>query len=165
MSICVLYLCESVVSYIKFYCRTYMIFVKGEKRGRVCKPGSVPRGMTPFGDGHLSRRPVARPFQRSTRDIKDGAPCSRRNRLCSALLRRGFAGRAVTRVAGELLPHHFTLTGGKFPLGGMLSAALSLILRPVDVIHPPSPAEPGLSSAAALLAKSADATVQLSRAL
>ncbi len=49
--------------------------------------------------------------------------------------------RPVTRPAGELLPHRFTLTCGSKRLhalnhvGGLLSAALSLPLRAVGVTH------------------------------
>jgi hypothetical protein len=43
--------------------------------------------------------------------------------------------RPVTRPAGELLPHRFTLAGELPPLGGLLSVALSLALRPVGVTH------------------------------
>jgi len=45
---------------------------------------------------------------------------------------------SVTRPAGELLPHRFTLTGPlnmSTGLGGLLSVALSLVLRPVGVTH------------------------------
>jgi hypothetical protein len=56
--------------------------------------------------------------------------------------------RRVTPPAGALLPHRFTLAGGavNFQLrlltdggssGGLLSVALSLTSRPVDVIHHP----------------------------
>jgi hypothetical protein len=56
--------------------------------------------------------------------------------------------RRVTSPAGALLPHRFTLTGGAANLqhfsvtvggssGGLLSVALSLTSRPVDVIHHP----------------------------
>jgi len=45
---------------------------------------------------------------------------------------------SVTRPAGELLPHRFTLAGPsdlRTNLGGLLSVALSLALRPVGVTH------------------------------
>lgn len=56
--------------------------------------------------------------------------------------------RRVTPPAGALLPHRFTLTGGAVNFqhnlvtvggssGGLLSVALSLTLRSVDVIHHP----------------------------
>ena len=56
--------------------------------------------------------------------------------------------RRVTPPAGALLPHRFTLAGGAVNLqhflvtvggssGGLLSVALSLTSRPVDVIHHP----------------------------
>jgi hypothetical protein len=45
--------------------------------------------------------------------------------------------RPVTRPAGELLPHRFTLTPREASLarGGLLSVALSLTSRPVGVTH------------------------------
>ena len=48
----------------------------------------------------------------------------------------------VTSVAGALLPHRFTLTTHhstkiEQPFGGLLSVALSLASRPVDVIDHP----------------------------
>ena len=44
--------------------------------------------------------------------------------------------RPVTRPAGELLPHRFTLTWRRqAPPGGLLSVALSLASRPVGVTH------------------------------
>ncbi len=47
------------------------------------------------------------------------------------------AGR-VTSAAGALLPHRFTLTTHpEGPFGGVLSVALSLASRPVDVIDHP----------------------------
>ena len=44
----------------------------------------------------------------------------------------------VAPVAGELLPHRFTLTTrSEEPFGGILSVALSLIFRPVGVTDHP----------------------------
>jgi len=50
-----------------------------------------------------------------------------------------YLARRVAPPAGELLPHRFTLTARqpKLYCGGLLSAALSLALRPVDVIDHP----------------------------
>ncbi len=48
---------------------------------------------------------------------------------------------AVTCAAGALLPHRFTLTTRPSfdePFGGLLSVALSLTSRPVDVIDHPA---------------------------
>src|SRR5262249_3830771 len=52
----------------------------------------------------------------------------------------------VTRVAGELLPHRFTLTA--LASGGLLAVALSVGSPPLAVSQHPCPAEPGLSSRA-----------------
>jgi len=46
--------------------------------------------------------------------------------------------RPVTRPAGELLPHRFTLTCRTSRRGGLLSVALSLASRPVGVTHRPA---------------------------
>ncbi len=46
-----------------------------------------------------------------------------------------YRARPVARPAGELLPHRFTLTNRENPVGGLLSVALSLALRPVGVTH------------------------------
>ena len=43
----------------------------------------------------------------------------------------------VTPLAGELLPHRFTLTARVASSGGLLSAALALILRSVGVTDHP----------------------------
>ena len=43
----------------------------------------------------------------------------------------------VTSAAGALLPHRFTLTRSASRTGGLLSAALSLTLRPVGVTDHP----------------------------
>ncbi len=52
----------------------------------------------------------------------------------------GLPSRPVSRAAGELLPHLFTLTGSRIPgtLGGVLSVALSLGSPPVGVTHHPA---------------------------
>ncbi len=46
-----------------------------------------------------------------------------------------YQARPVTRPAGELLPHRFTLTNRQKPAGGLFSVALSLTLRLVGVTH------------------------------
>ena len=43
----------------------------------------------------------------------------------------------VAPAAGKLLPHRFTLTAVLVNRGGLFSVALSLVSRPVDVIHLP----------------------------
>src|SRR6266849_11113465 len=53
---------------------------------------------------------------------------------------------AVTRVAGELLPHRFTLTA--LADGGLFSVALCRGVAPPGRKPAPCPAEPGLSSRA-----------------
>jgi len=83
-----------------------------------CKPGSVPGRLAaiPFGD-HPSRRAVAGTLQRSTRRL--GRAALERLRTASVPGRRlfdlapGGVYRAVpvTRGAGGLLHHRFTLTG------------------------------------------------------
>ena len=102
-------------------------------------------------DDHFSRTAVARGLQQPTRKVRrDGPPRVARWRTNSFLLGLAPGGvyraRPVTRPAGELLPHRFTLTAGVAPGGGLLSVALSLASRPVGVTHHPRPAEPGLSS-------------------
>ena len=55
----------------------------------------------------------------------------------------------VTLVAGELLPHRFTLTDKPKLIGGLLSVALALIATKVATgrrYRPPCSSEPGLSS-------------------
>jgi len=63
-------------------------------------------------------------------------------RSCS---RRGLPCGPRRRSPGGLLPHPFTLTPDQVR-GGLLSVALSLGLRRVDVIHRLVSLEPGLSS-------------------
>ena len=99
------------------------------------------------GDGHFSRRPVARPLKRSTRESMADRTSPRarpeaqghRSTPCSLfdLAPGGVClAKPVTRPAGELLPHRFTLTArARGPRGGLLSVALSLASRPVGVTH------------------------------
>jgi hypothetical protein len=98
-------------------------------------------------DGHFSRRPIARPLQRSTRKsiagrtsprarptarCRHSTPCSLFDLAPGGVCR----ARPVARPAGELLPHRFTLTARAVgPRGGLLSVALSLASRPVGVTH------------------------------
>jgi hypothetical protein len=66
-----------------------------------------------------------------------------RSSPCVVLLQVGFAEQPVTRTAGALLPHRFTLTARSWPTsqpqsrGGLLSVALSLSSRTVGVTHHP----------------------------
>ena len=105
-----------------------------------CKPGSVPK----------HRR---RSFIQATSCLVaqavypkrlDGSPPSvpeDSDRFCLTLLPVGFAEPDSHLPAGALLPHHFTLTPTpsfqtkRSRQGGILSVALSLILRPVGVTH------------------------------
>jgi hypothetical protein len=98
------------------------------------------RGARPLCDDHLSRSAVACRLQQPTR--KSTLRTAAYRRICSFLF--GFApdgvyrASQVTLAAGELLPHRFTLTTRrKRPFGGLLSAALSLISRPVGVTDHP----------------------------
>ena len=113
-----------------------------------CKPGSV---LPPFrgGDGHFSRKPIARLLQRSTRKSIAGRTSPRdragervAGRIHCSLFDLAPGGvclaRLVAQPAGELLPHRFTLTArARSPHGGLLSVALSRALRPVGVTHHP----------------------------
>jgi len=111
---------------------------------RTCKPGSVVRGEPRTGD-HFSRTAVARRLQQPTRRLvrngpfRDG-PCGPFCPLLGLAPDGVCRARPVTRPAGELLPHRFTLTGGplsrrRLAAGGLLSVALSLTFRPVGVTH------------------------------
>ena len=63
-------------------------------------------------------------------------PLFRANSLLFGLAPDGvYQARPVTRPAGELLPHRFTLTSRQEPAGGLISVALSLTLRLVGVTH------------------------------
>src|SRR3989440_3766441 len=80
---------------------------------------------------------------------------SRRGELRAVLIRScsrwGLPCRLRCRKRGALLPHRFTLTApspqaGRDGSGGLFSVALSLGLRPPDVIRHRMSMEPGLSS-------------------
>ena len=88
---------------------------------RTYKPGSVPPAAWRAGDGHFSRRPIARPLQRSTRKSIAGrtSPRDRPDERVAGRIRCSLfdlapggvcLARPVARPAGELLPHRFTLT-------------------------------------------------------
>ena len=120
-----------------------------KKKGRewACKPGSVPARRTcRAGDGHFSRRSIARRLQRAYPEVDNGPDQSveprRRKTPCDPCSLFDLApggvclARPVTRPAGELLPHRFTLTcASRSRRGGLLSVALSLASRPVGVTH------------------------------
>ena len=115
------------------------------ERGGLDRSGPVSRVLyrhASAGD-HFSRERVAPHLQRPTRRTRAGrvAPCpplTGRAILLLGLAPDGVCrARPVTRPAGELLPHRFTLTcRGESPAtGGLLSVALSLASRPVGVTH------------------------------
>ena len=123
---------------------------KKERLEWAYKPGFVVNGH--FSGTTIARRlvepTVRRPVRsQPTREFFTGRTGPRRDdfrRPCFSLL--GFASggvyqaRPVTRPAGALLPHRFTLTSWETevsPIGGMLSVALSLSSRTVGVTHHP----------------------------
>lgn len=135
---------------------------------RTCKPGSVPRGhLVAHGATTISlgrRSPDASSSRPGSGDETGRfAPNPHRTgRRGSNFFLLGLApdgvyrASPVTRPAGELLPHRFTLTGGANPAGGLFSVALSLALRPVGVTHhralrspdfPPATVSPGAGEA------------------
>ena len=57
------------------------------------------------------------------------------NRHIWSCRRRGLPCRACYHTRGALLPHHFNLTCGIKPIGGMFSVALSLGLLRVAINH------------------------------
>ena len=102
---------------------------EGEWR-RACKPGSVE-------SGHFSGMPVARHLERSTRESQRTGPV-RQGSLLDLAPGGVYQAEPVTRPAGALLPHRFTLTSwGSIepPIGGLFSVALSLSSRTVGVTH------------------------------
>ena len=108
-----------------------------------CKPGPVPGGLAafPFGD-HPSRPAVTGRFQQSTRRLGrvtldrlrtpggPGALDLAPGGVCLAA--------PVTRGAGGLLHHRFTLTAGPRTGGGLFSVALSRGSRRVAVGNHPA---------------------------
>ncbi len=134
-----------------FHARIERSYVKENANDqRACKPGSVPIGS----GGRNGFRPRRR-WQRSF-------ICARRLLVASIATYPSVDGEAdrfctlfglapdgvyradrVTPIAGALLPHRFTLTTRPSgpspgePFGGLLSVALSLASRPVDVIDHP----------------------------
>ena len=102
---------------------------EGEWR-RACKPGSVE-------SGHFSGMPVARHLERSTRESQRTGP-ARQGSLLDLAPGGVYQAEPVTRFAGALLPHRFTLTSWdseESPIGGLISVALSLSSRTVGVTH------------------------------
>jgi len=102
---------------------------EGEWR-RACKPGSVE-------SGHFSGMPVARHLERSTRKSQRTGPV-RQGSLLDLAPGGVCQAEPVTRPAGALLPHRFTLASwgsSEPPIGGLFSVALSLSSRTVGVTH------------------------------
>ena len=122
---------------------------------RTCKPGFVPaasqlRGVTislgPNGYRGLEQPTRKRVRDGPPRDVPEGT-----NFFLLGLAPGGVCrARPVTRPAGELLPHRFTLTAGEIPDGGLLSVALSLTSRSVGVTHHPALRSPDFPPAAGL---------------
>src|SRR5438093_10596013 len=107
--------------------------------------GSVSRVLSPKhvtqGDGHFSRTPVTRRLQRPNPRARAGNPIA----LLFGLAPGGVClADAVTRAAGELLPHRFTLTA--LAVGGLISVALVRGVSSPGRSPAPCPVEPGLSS-------------------
>ena len=125
-----------------------------------CKPGSVGRGLGPPRDGHSSATPVARRLRQPTRTAGSGhrsrPPPSRvPRRPYSVLLPVGFAvppALPQARCALTAPFHPCRAPPDGWGLGGLFSVALSLGLRPPDVIRHRMSMEPGLSSRAHLSA-------------
>ena len=103
---------------------------KNGGRERACKPGFVE-------SDHFSGTAVARRLVRSTRESQRVGP-TRQGSLLDLAPGGVYQARSVTRPAGALLPHRFTLTSwesGDSPIGGLFSVALSLSSRTVGVTH------------------------------
>ena len=122
------------------------------KLERICKPGSVsarPARSRTAGD-HFSTTAVARGLQQPTRkEYRGGPPRAARCRTDTFLLGLAPGGvcraRPVTRPAGELLPHRFTLTAGRTRRRFAFCCTFP-DLTAGGRYPPPCPAEPGLSS-------------------
>src|SRR6185503_20952006 len=107
-----------------------------------CKPGSVSRACARAAIISLGRR-LPGVSSGLTREPRAGHPIA----LLFGLAPGGvYRAGAVTRVAGELLPHRFTLTVPLTRRGGLLSVALIRGVAPPGRYPAPCPAEPGLSS-------------------
>ena len=104
-----------------------------------CKPGFVLLGQFPKRGNHFSTTAVTCSLKQPTRKETEAdrlRPLFRADSLLFGLAPDGvYRARPVTRPAGELLPHRFTLTSRQEPAGGLFSVALSLTLRLVGVTH------------------------------
>src|SRR5207253_6874825 len=117
-----------------------MIETKEKRQRRPVSRVPFPSGSAQ-GAGHFSRAPVARRLQRPNPRAQAGNPIA----LLFGLAPGGVCrADAVTRAAGELLPHRFTLTA--LADGGLLSVALIRGVSPPGRYPAPCPVEPGLSS-------------------
>ncbi len=114
----------------------YLIWKKSEW---ACKPGSVLLGQKSKSGNHFSTMTVTCHLKQPTRKETEAdrrRPLFKANSFLFGLAPDGvYQARPVTRPAGELLPHLFTLTTRPKPAGGLFSVALSLALRLVGVIH------------------------------
>ena len=123
--------------------------VPGRGKGRTCKPGFVPHRQRRRGDDHFSRTPVARRLWQPTRGCGRNGPFRGDLAADSPLLGLApdgvYRAEPVTRSAGELLPHRFTLTGG-FPCRRSVFCGTFPDLTAGGRYPPSRPAEPGLSS-------------------
>src|SRR5688500_4159409 len=116
------------------------------RRGKERQRGSVSRVLCPErvtqGDGHLSRTPVARRLKRPNPRARTGRPFA----LLFGLAPGGVClADAVTRAAGELLPHRFTLTALR---RRYVSVALSVGSPPLAVSQHPALRSPDFPPAA-----------------
>ena len=105
------------------------------KRGRDRRISRILSETRAFPDDHFSGTPVSRRLKRPTRGSSGSGnppirPSSKGCRTVAPLFGLAPGGvyraRPVTRPAGELLPHRFTLTPRIAPRGGLFSVALSL---------------------------------------
>ena len=96
-------------------------------------------GQFPKRGNHFSTTAVTCSLKQPTRKETEAdrlRPLFRADSLLFGLAPDGvYRARPVTRPAGELLPHRFTLTSRQEPAGGLFSVALSLTLRLVGVTH------------------------------
>lgn len=123
-------------------------YVKIMRAKRACKPDSVSKIRERILAPTINLGWALRPTSSDLPGSRDGSgrpvpgfPVRERPSAPLFGLAPGGVCRAgpVTRPAGELLPHRFTLTRGvgrnRRRVGGLLSVALSLPSRAVDVIH------------------------------
>ena len=109
-------------------------------RDASCRGRAISRILFPEGGGdHFSGTPLARRLERPTRKSRGAGRSSSAGALSFPIWSfsdRGLPCPPCHHVGGELLPHRFTLACvARATIGGLLSVALSVALRPVDVIH------------------------------